>query len=128
MDHRATSALTITNKNNKVVETLLACFKEHTKTCVRDSKFVYVPEVPMPPAQRCRMRRGGGRCRGVVSELATTQLCAYHQVRGTGDLKMNETRCMSAEKAKVVPLRRVFINIMSWWVGHLSLATLLQHS
>ena len=86
----------ITSRNNQVVEALLTCFKEEAKTFGRDSMLVYVPNAPMSPAQRCRMRRGGGRCRGVVSELAATQRCAYHQVRDTGDLKMNETRCMSA--------------------------------
>ena len=91
----------ITSRNNQVVEALLTCFKEEAKTCGRDSRLVYVPEVPVPPAQQCRMRRGGGRCRGVVSELATTQSCGDHQVRGTGDLKMNEMRCVSAKKRKL---------------------------
>jgi len=33
------------------------------------------------PADRCRWRRGGGRCKGRVSPLAVCQLCNYHQTR-----------------------------------------------
>ena len=47
---------------------------------------------PLLPADRCRERRSGGRCRGRVSPIAACQLCSYHQSRRTGDKDIEEAQ------------------------------------
>jgi len=47
---------------------------------------------PLLPADRCRERRSGGRCRGRVSPIAACQLCSYHQSRKTGDKDIEEAQ------------------------------------
>ena len=105
MDLSTARALQIVCKNNRVQEVMLTLFKEEVKTFIlqpfgpgRDSSWLFrdVPRVPAPPVNRCRMRRGRGRCRGTASELALTQMCAYHQGRGNGDLRVNDLRCMAS--------------------------------
>ena len=95
MDLCSARALMMTSKNSsEVVQAMLALFKEETKTF--GSMFhLNVPDVPASPARRCCMRRGAGRCRGVVSELAATQVCAFHQARNKGDLNLDATRRLS---------------------------------
>ena len=97
MDLSSARALLVASKNNRVQENMITLFKEETKTFGRSSIFERdVPEVPVPPANRCRMKRGRGRCRGAVSELALTQMCAYHQTRQPGDLNVDGLRCFYA--------------------------------
>ena len=85
----------MTSKNSsEVVQAMHMLFKEETTTF--GSMFhLNVPEIPVSPAHQCCMRRGAGRCRGVVSELAATQMCAFHQARNKGDLNLDAMRRLS---------------------------------
>ena len=95
MDIYSARALRMTSKNSsEVVQAMHMRFKEETTTF--GSIFhLNVPEIPVSPARRCCMRRGAGRCRGVVSELAATQMCAFHQARNKGDLNLDAMRRLS---------------------------------
>ena len=65
---------------------------------------------PLPPADRCRERRGGGRCRGRVSPIAACQLCNYHQVRRTGDYNIEAGRWALA--SPVLQFRLFMTNVL----------------
>ena len=96
MDLRSAHALLMVAKNNRVVDVMLTLYKDEAKAFGRDSCFrVNVPEREVFPANRCRMPRGGGRCRGATSELSIAQMCTYHQLRQTGDLNIDSVRQMS---------------------------------
>ena len=98
--------LTIVCKNNRAQEVMLTLFEEEVKTFGRSSSIFdrAVPEVPVHPVNRCRMKRGGGRCRGTTSELALTQMCAYHQTRQIGDFNVDGLRCFHASSPGVFQL------------------------
>ena len=87
----------MTSKKNRAFEVMLKLFKDETTTFALNSRYFShgVSNPPMPPVLRCRMPRGGGRCRGVVSQLALTQMCSNCQVRNPGDLNINDLRCLS---------------------------------
>ena len=56
--------------------------------------------VLVPPMDRCKERRGRGRCRGRVSGVAVCQFCAYHQERLAGDKELDEWRtCVARARA-----------------------------
>ena len=76
---------------------MLTMYKDEVKAFARNPSLFFreIREIPAPPVNRCRMRRGRGRCRGTASELALTQMCAYHQERRTGYLNVGGLRCMS---------------------------------
>ena len=103
MDFSTTCMLKMVCKSNRVQEVMLTLFKEEVKTFIhgpfgpgRNSSWICrdVPEVPVPPVNRCRMKRGSGRCRGTASELALMQMCAYHQERHQGYLNVDGMRCI----------------------------------
>ena len=96
MDLATACALTMTCKNNRIQEIMLTMFKDEVRAFARKSLLFFNHITPVPPIIRCRMQRGGGRCRGTPSELALTQMCAYHQERHTGDLNVNHVRCMAS--------------------------------
>ena len=98
MDLFTACALKLVCKNNRVQEIMLTMYKDEVKAFARNSSLIFreIPVTPAPPVNRCRMRRGRGRCRGTAGELALTQMCAYHQERHTGDLHVDGLRCMSA--------------------------------
>ena len=79
----------------------------------RNSSWIFrdVPEVPVSPVNRCRMKRGRGRCRGTASELALTQMCAYHQTRQTGDLNVDGLRCFYASNTGLFQLIAVRLRL-----------------
>ena len=86
----------MTSNNNRAFEVMLTLFKDETKTFGRNSILRRdILDVPAPPAIRCRMPRGRGRCRGTISELSLTQMCAYHQARQTGDVNLDNVRRLS---------------------------------
>ena len=87
-------ALLLACKSNAVQQVMLTCYKEEAKAFAQNSRHFSrdIPEPPVPPATRCRMRRGGGRCRGAVSEVSIAQMCAYHQVRRISDLRLDRAR------------------------------------
>ena len=93
MDLRSARALLLACKDNPVQGILMESFREDVREFAR-SVPLFSPDVqPLrAPADRCREARGGGRCRGRVSEIAVTQLCAYHQVRRTADLNIEGAR------------------------------------
>ena len=96
MDLSSARSLMMTSKHNKGVEVMLTLFREEAKTFGRSSVFaIDGSAVPVSPETRCCMRRGGGRCRGAVPELAVTQMCAYHQVHKIGDRNLDGMRCFS---------------------------------
>ena len=96
MDLSTARALKIVCNINRVQEIMVTLSKDETKTFALNSMLHQdVPDAPLSPANRCRMKRGGGRCRGTVSELSLTQMCTYHQVRRTGDLNLDGLRCFS---------------------------------
>ena len=98
MDLLSARALLTACKRNAVQEVMLQLYKEEVKTFVRNSIFRSdLPEEPVLPANRCHMRRGGGRCRGAAIELSITQKCAYHQARKTSDLHMHFLRRLSVD-------------------------------
>ena len=96
MDLFSACALTMVCKNNRVQEIMLTMYKDELKAFARKNSLFFRDIIPVPPMNRCRMRRGGGRCRGTPSELALTQMCAYHQERHTGDLNVNHVRCLAS--------------------------------
>ena len=97
MDLYSARSLMISSNNNTVVDVMITLFREESKEFALRSRYFShnVSNPPMPPVLRCRMHRGGGRCRGVVSQLALTQMCTFHQVRRTGDLNLDGLRCLS---------------------------------
>ena len=99
MDLPSARALLFACKSNDAQQVmLLLCYNEEAKAFVQNSAFSRaVPEQPVPPVNRCIMRRGGGRCRGAASEVSITQMCAYHQVRHTGDLNLDGMRRLSVD-------------------------------
>ena len=96
MDLSTACALKMVCKSNRVQEIMLTMYKDEVRAFARKNLLFFNHISSVPPMDRCRMRRGGGRCRGTPSELALTQMCAYHQERHTGDLSVNNVRCMSA--------------------------------
>ena len=96
MDLASACALKTTCKNNRVQEIMLTMYKDEVKTFARNNSLFFRDIIQVPPMNRCRERRGRGRCRGAPSELALTQMCAYHQERRTGDLNVNNLRCLAS--------------------------------
>ena len=105
MDRSTACALKMVCKSNEVQDVMRTLSKEEVKRFIhghvgpgRNSSLIFrdAPEVPVPPVNRCRMKRGRGRCRGTPSELALTQMCADHQTRQTGDLNVDGLRCFYA--------------------------------
>ena len=108
MDLSSAHALLLACKSNAVQQVMLTCFKEEAKAFAQNSRHFSrdIPEPPVPPATRCRMRRGGGRCRGAASEVSIAQMCAYHQARHVGDLNVDGVRCLSVQNSRL--FQRVF--------------------
>ena len=96
MDLATACALTMCCRNNRVQEIMLTMYKDEAKTFARNNSLFFLDIIQVPPMNRCRERRGRGRCRGAPSELALTQMCAYHQERRTGDLNVNCLRCLAS--------------------------------
>ena len=96
MDLAAACALTMCCRNNRVQEIMLTMYKDEVKTFARNNSLFFRDIIQVPPMNRCRERRGKGRCRGAPSELALTQMCAYHQTRRTGDLNVDSLRCLAS--------------------------------
>ena len=96
MDLFSACALTMVCKNNRVQEIMLTMYKDEVKAFARKNSLFFRAIIQAPPMNRCRERRGKGRCRGAPSELALTQMCAYHQERRTGDLNVNCLRCLAS--------------------------------
>ena len=120
MDLSSAQALLLVCKSNAVQQVMLTGYKEEAKAFAHNSRRFSrdIPEPPVPPANRCRMRRGGGRCRGAasevsiaqmwfgqcrcaVSELSITQMCAYHQARHVGDLNVDGARRLSVQNSRL---------------------------
>ena len=86
---------------------MLTCYKEEAKAFANIRRRYYNnDEPPVPPATRCRMRRGGGRCRGAASEVSIAQMCAYHQARHVGDFNVDGMRQMAVSNPRL--FQRVF--------------------
>ena len=96
MDLATACALTMCCRNNRVQEIMLTMYKDEVKAFARNNSLFFRDIIQVSPMNRCRERRGRGRCRGAPSELALTQMCAYHQERGIGDLRVNDLRCMAS--------------------------------
>ena len=103
MDLPSARALMLVCKSNdaihsEAIQVMLLCYTEEANAFARNSAFFPdAHEQPVPPVNRCVMRRGGGRCRGAASEVSITHMCAYHQVRHTGDLNLDEMRRFSVD-------------------------------
>ena len=107
MDQTSARALLLTCKHHPVHSILLELFREDVREFARSVPFFSRDVQPLrAPADRCREARGGGRCRGRVSEIAVTQLCAYHQVRRTADLNIEGARLFRTADPDL--FRRVF--------------------
>ena len=96
MDLSAACTLKMACQNNRIQEIMLTMYKDDVKEFARKTLVIFRDIIHAPPMNRCRERRGGGRCRGTPSELALTQMCAYHQERRTGDLIVNDVRCLAS--------------------------------
>ena len=93
MDQTSARALLLTCKHHPVHSILLELFREDVREFARSVPLFSRDVQPLrAPADRCREARGGGRCRGRVSEIAVTQLCDYHQVRRVGDNNIEGAR------------------------------------
>ena len=86
-------------KSSAVQHIMLTCYKEEAKAFAQTNQLFsrVVPEPPVPPVVRCRIKRGRGRCRGAVSELSITQMCAYHQRQRAGDNNIGAARRLAVQ-------------------------------
>ena len=107
MDVRTAKALLLMCKNHPVQSILLDAYKEEAREFAQ-SVVDFRPDVQLvrKPANRCREARGGGRCRGRVSELAVTQMCSYHQTRRASDTNIDSIRRLSTDSPGL--FRQVF--------------------
>ena len=97
MDLSSARALMTSSKYFKVQRIMLDQYKEEAKEFALNSRYFNqdVSNPRLPPVLRCRMPRGRGRCRGVVPQLALTQMCSNCQERNAGDLNIDGLRCLS---------------------------------
>ena len=101
MDLFTARALLLTTKNapptlDRVVRVLLQTFLTETwqwaVLCRYCSRLL---KAPIYPARRCRMKRGRGRCRNIVSDIAIVQFCSYHQQHCIADKDIAFARYIS---------------------------------
>ena len=109
MDLSSARALMLACKSNAAQHIMLTCYKEEAKAFAQTNELFsrVVPEPPVPPVVRCRIKRGRGRCRGAVSELSITQMCAYHQDRRCGDNNVEAVRLLAVQSPRL--FRLVFL-------------------